>query len=107
MTDVIVEEAVEMPWRNTMSSMSSGIGQLVDRAGSEGFRLTGRVDPREAALALAHDLRLKRAVPLAWDRHLGRRDIAQHGFGPGAVAGVGAITAGRVMLGVAPMLAHR
>jgi hypothetical protein len=57
-------------------------------------------------LPFAYDLRLERAVAVAWYRHFDRPDIGEHRLGPGTVAGVTAITARRVVLGVAQMPVH-
>jgi len=47
------------------------------------------IDTRKPPLALADDLRLKRAIPVPWnlDGHLARR-LGQHRLGPGAIAHV-------------------
>jgi hypothetical protein len=60
----------------------------------------------EAALALAHDLRLKRPVPVPRYRDLHRPDVGQQLLGAGAVAGVAAVAASRIVLGGAEMIVH-
>jgi hypothetical protein len=59
------------------------------------------VDPVQAPLPLAHDLRLEAAVAVAGHLDLHRADLGQHRLGPAPVAGVATISARRVVLAVA------
>jgi hypothetical protein len=63
----------------------------------------GGLDPAQPPLPLGHDLRLERGIPVP--RHVGlhRPHVGQDRLGPVTVAGVPAIAAGRIMLGVAEM----
>jgi hypothetical protein len=62
------------------------------------------VHPAQTSLALAHDLRLERTGHVPRDPDLDRPDIGEHCLGPGAVAGVPAALADRIMLVVADMV---
>jgi hypothetical protein len=58
----------------------------------------------QAPLALAHDPGRKRGVAVAWHLQVDRADLGQHRLGPGAVAGVGAVAAGRIAVGIAEVV---
>jgi hypothetical protein len=62
------------------------------------------VHPGQAPLALAHDPRLERGVPVARDVDLHRPDLGQHRLGPVPVAGVAAITPDGVVAVVAEVV---
>lgn len=59
-----------------------------------------------AASLILDQLRLKRPVPITGHLDVHRSHIGQHLLGPGAVAGVGSVSAGRLVLVVAEMLRH-
>jgi hypothetical protein len=91
-----------------------GDGLLGD-AGPVDLDLTGRQTPRgrrnhhlvdagQTLLPLTHDLRLEGAVPVAGDRYLDRSHLGEHGLAAGAVAGVAAVLAGRVVLVMAEVV---
>ena len=81
-------------------------GHLAGGQAAGGQRQHDLVDPVQAALALAHDLRLEAGVAVARDFDLDRADLGEHGLGAGAVAGVPAVAPGRVVAVIAQVLAQ-
>jgi hypothetical protein len=80
-----------------------------DLAGGQttgGQRQHDPVDAVQAALPLAHDDRVEAGVAISGDLDLDRADLGQHRLGPGSVARVPTITAGRIMTVIAQVLAH-
>ena len=60
----------------------------------------------QAARPLAHDGRCETAVPIAGDLNVHRPDLGDHRLGAGAVAGVAAVAAHRVVSVIAQVLGH-
>ena len=79
-------------------------GDLPGRQPARGQRQHDLVDPVQPSLPLPHDPRLERAVPVPGHLDLDRADLGQHRLRPGAVAGVAAVAAGRVVLVIAQVL---
>jgi hypothetical protein len=73
---------------------------------ARGQRQHDLIDAIQTPMPLAHDRRLERAIPITRHLDLDRADLGQHRLGPGAVAGVAAVAAHRVVLVVAQMLTH-
>jgi hypothetical protein len=57
-------------------------------------------------LPLAHDRRLEASVPVARNLDLDRPDLGEHRLGPGAVAGIAAVAAHRIVLVIAQVRTH-
>ncbi len=107
--------AVEHPVGDVADGLPRHLG-AVD-LGQVGLHFAGRqalgdqrdhqvIHPGESALPFGHDLRLERAVPVAGHLDLHRADIGEHGLGPVPVAGVPAVAADRVVLGIAQVGVH-
>jgi hypothetical protein len=80
-----------------------------DVAGGHPARIQGDdplVEPIEAGLALADDLRLEGAVAIPWDRQVHRADIGQQRLAGAAVAVVAAAPPGRVVFVIAQVAGH-
>jgi hypothetical protein len=58
------------------------------------------IDPAQPPLPLGHDRRGERAVTVPRHVDLHRPHVGEHGLGPVPVAGVPAVTAGRVVPGI-------
>jgi len=75
----------------------------------EPFRGQGNhdiVDPGQPPLPFSDDLRLETRVTVPRHGNFHRPGISEHGLSPVAIAGIGAITARRVMLAIAEMIIH-
>lgn len=73
-------------------------GDLAGRQPACGQREHDLVDPVQPALPLSHDPGLEAAVPVPRHLDLDRPDLGLHRPGPGAVAGVLPVPAGRLVL---------
>ena len=79
---------------------------LAGREALGGERDDHRVDPVQAALTLAHRLRVEAAVPIPRHLDLDRADLGEHRLRTGPVAAVAMVAAIRSVLLIAEVLVH-